>query len=113
MFARCLFLSFLLWLACGGTAGSLPDTNADEQTFYGASLLAPGDYSFDVPGWTNRAYDLHVPAGYSGVALPLVLGLHGGGSDKKTFARQTCRYGDLTSPTCLSALADREGFFVL
>jgi len=66
-----------------------------------------------VPGWRNRDYLLHLPAGYDpGVAYPLVIAFHGGGGQKEGMNGLTCEDGDEASPTCLSAVADAEGFIV-
>lgn len=70
-----------------------------------AAALGPGD-AFDrtlVFDGVERAYDLHVPAGYDGATpVPLVLDLHGFGSNR---AQQRALSG-------LAGLSDAEGFAI-
>lgn len=67
------------------------------------SLLAPGDYRFDLP-WngTPRYYLLHVPPTYHGGQTPLILAFHGGLGSAETMAEN---YG-------WKPKADTEGFLV-
>ena len=76
--------------------------------------LSPGDFVRRVPGWPNRAYLLHIPTTYDcHVPAPVVLALHGGGSNKQVMRALTCPNGDPNNPSCLDNLADREGFIVV
>jgi len=77
------------------------NTFSDYNTF---SYFKPGDYreSISVDG-RSRTYLLHVPSGYKALTpLPLVIAFHGFGGDGKSMA-------ELSK---LSALADKENFFV-
>lgn len=76
-----------------------------------ARALVAGDVgTYSVPDWPDREYTLHVPAGYTGQSLPVILALHGGGGTKEGFDRSTCPGGDPASDGCLAAMADRAGF---
>jgi polyhydroxybutyrate depolymerase len=78
-------------------------------------LVTAPSYGSDIirsmPKWTGRPYKLHIPPKISG-RMPLVLALHGGGGNREAQEKLTCPNGDLNSPKCLSALADRMGFII-
>jgi polyhydroxybutyrate depolymerase len=77
---------------------------------------APGageDVVCRVPGWRDRDYILRLPASYDpGQRYPLIVALHGGGGDKEGANPLTCAGGDESSPTCLTRVAEREGFII-
>ncbi len=76
--------------------------------------LRPGEALRDVPGWEDRPYIVHVPAGYDAARTwPVVLVLHGGGGNAWQMRDFVCPDGDRDSPGCMNALADREGFLVV
>lgn len=73
-----------------------------------------GMHTREVPGWKGRPYDLYIPAQYDPAKpWPVVLALHGGGGNSEHAIKITCPDGDINSPKCLDALADREGFIVV
>lgn len=77
-------------------------------------IIKPGDYTRDLTAWPNRPYDLHVPSGFDASRpIPIVLALHGGGTNSENAAKLTCPNGNLNSSKCLNKLADREGFVVI
>lgn len=79
-----------------------------------ASRTDSGDHLRAVTGWPNRGYLLHVPPGYTCIRpRPVVIALHGGGSNKEAMRLLTCPSGRADDPQCLDALADREGFIVV
>ncbi len=102
-----------------GLFGAMPavasTTERGWQSVYAcASRIMPGDYEREVPGWPNRNYLLHVPPNYNCLRLaPVVIALHGGGSNKEQMRVITCPSGRTDDPGCLDSLADREGFIVI
>ncbi len=81
----------------------------------GPGDAAPGKHlECPVPGHTDRAFDLHVPAGWDGVApLPVIYAFHGGGGNRAAAARVTCPDGDRSNPACLVPMATAAGFAVV
>jgi len=102
-----------------GLFGAMPaDAGTFQRGFQSvyacSSRIMPGDYQREVPGWPNRTYLLHVPANYNCLRpAPVVIALHGGGSNKEQMRLLTCPSGRADDPGCLDALADREGFIVV
>lgn len=77
-------------------------------------LTASGDYACGVPGWDERGYTIHLPSTWSPTtAVPVLLAFHGGAGDREAMQLLTCANGELGDPSCLDALADREGFAVV
>ena len=67
-----------------------------------------------MPGWLDRAFDLHLPATWDGTAeLPLIYVFHGGGGNRHAAARITCPGGDLDHADCLPAKALAAGYAVV
>jgi polyhydroxybutyrate depolymerase len=94
-------LLVLLAVACAARCGDQPPVDA-------------GDHTCAVPGFAGRDYTLHLPPSWrAGTPLPVVLALHGGGGKKEGMGRITCAGGDTSDPSCLDAVADREGFAVV
>ena len=73
----------------------------------------PGDHGCQVPEFADRDFILHIPSGYSGQAMPLVIAMHGAGGNKEGMNPITCPDGNLDSPNCLSKVSDREGFLLV
>jgi polyhydroxybutyrate depolymerase len=104
---RCL-LSSLAALAIAACVVPSPERCAEQ------SLRAGGSVSCEVPGWTDRGYDLHLPIAWDGVTpVPAILLLHGAEGSRKTANRATCPGGDEGSPQCLVAMATAAGFAVI
>jgi len=67
-----------------------------------------------MPGYTDRSFDLYVPQNWDTVsALPLLIGFHGGGGNRRSTERLTCPGGDEASPRCLVAQALSRGYAVV
>lgn len=112
----------VLLAVCPAFAGNLasdfgvatsPGDLADEVPS-GASFDGPGQYERVVPdpAWIDRPYWVNVPESYEKDApLPLIVVLHGSGSNAVEMARTTCRgltSADMPSvqhPTCLHHMA--------
>ena len=78
------------------------------------AVVAGDDRACQTPAWLDRAFDLHVPAGWDGAtALPVVLLFHGGGASRETSNRTTCPGGDEDSPRCFVAEAAARGYAVI
>jgi polyhydroxybutyrate depolymerase len=66
-----------------------------------------------MPGYTDRAFELRIPARWDGSsALPLIVALHGGGGFKASADSVTCPGGDRGDPRCLGNLASDRGYAV-
>lgn len=95
-----------LFIAVGCARAPRVPARTDPDGLRGAS-----EATYSVPGFTDREYILRVPPTYdSARAIPVLFAFHGGGGGKDGFVRSGCPDGDTTSPQCLSAVADREGF---
>ena len=92
-------------------AGAAPE---DAGVDAGPPLGTPGTTTRTLSAWPDRAYDLHIPAGYDGrTPLPLIVVLHGGGGNRSLARKTACPAGDTASPACLDALADARGFITV
>lgn len=60
---------------------------------------------------SGRTYELHLPKHLS-APTPLVVFFHGYSHDPKTMRKVSCANGDLTSPSCADAIADRLGYAI-
>lgn len=98
-----------LLLGIGCTRPQAPGRECDPAT------LSPGaDVVCVVPGGPGRDMLVRLPRGYDATRpTPLVVAMHGGGGQKEGMNPLTCADGDPTSPSCLSNVADREGFIVV
>ena len=65
-----------------------------------------------VPGWTDRDYDLSLPASPRR-PLPVLVVFHGGAGNKDNMRRLACPGGDLASPDCLDRVALAAGMAVV
>jgi polyhydroxybutyrate depolymerase len=100
----------LVLAACSPASGREGTPRAPDA----GHLTGGSDTVWSVPGWPDRDYLLHLPKGYApGTPIPVVLGFHGGGGSKEGFVRTGCPDGDVASPGCLTAIADREGFAIV
>lgn len=96
-----------LALVYGGSGCQL-EPCAGRPVTPGQSLACP------VPGHTDRAFDLELPASWDGSSpLPLLVAFHGGGGNRHGALRVTCPGGDTDSPACLSAQARARGLAVV
>jgi polyhydroxybutyrate depolymerase len=83
--------------------------------FFGSLLASTGqatDIIRTMSEWPGRSYKVHLPKNIS-KKMPLVLALHGGGGNLQWQEKVTCPKGDLVSPKCLSAAAERMGVVVV
>ncbi len=89
----------------------------DASSVHDAAMQGGGpliDQSRTLEAYPDRPYLLHVPNEVAPSApVPIVLALHGGGSNAEGTRRVTCPSGVLASPDCLDAVADREGFAIV
>ncbi len=101
-----LAASLLMSLGCA--VDRAPDKGGPD------ALTGKIDGEFLVPHFDKRSYLLHLPPGYDGeTAIPVVIALHGGGAHNESALRVTCKDGDENDPSCITAVADREGFAVV
>jgi polyhydroxybutyrate depolymerase len=78
------------------------------------ALRGGDDGEYEVPGYPDRGFLVHLPPSYDGTKpIAIVLGLHGGGGKKEGFHRLTCPSGKEDGESCLHRIADREGFAVV
>lgn len=76
--------------------------------------VGPGEHACTVQGFADRDFLLRLPPAYDGVrSLPLIVAMHGAGGSKEGFNVLTCAGGDLSSPSCLSQVTDKEGFVLV
>lgn len=102
-----LMVGLAAWLAACGPPRA-PSRDGED------ALRGPAQGEFSVPGWDKRAYLLHLPSSYDGSApIPVLYALHGGGGKALGALRTTCANGDANDESCLTALAEREGFAVV
>lgn len=98
-------LVLVLVAACG--AGDYDDCPG--------SSIAPGSsHECVVPDWFDRSFELTVPPGWDGrSALPVIVLFHGGGGNRHTSNKTTCKAGDEASTSCLVASAGLRGYAVV
>lgn len=63
--------------------------------------------------FSDRPYEVHVPANYDGGVRPVLLMLHGGGGNRENGWEMSCPGADAGSPECLGNLALTDGFIVV
>lgn len=67
-----------------------------------------------MPGYTDRAFDLELPASWDGAApLPLIVAFHGGGGRRESAETVSCPGGDASHAACLGNAARARGFAVV
>jgi len=100
-----------LWLAAI-IAIALAGCGLDYASDCATVDLGAGDSAeCTMPGYTDRAFDVRVPAGWDGSSpLPLIVALHGGGAYKGAGETVTCPGGDRSDPLCLGNLAVARGY---
>jgi len=65
-------------------------------------------------GYTDRAFDLHVPESWDGSSvLPVIVALHGGGGYKGAAETVSCPDGDRSDPRCLANVASARGYAIV
>jgi polyhydroxybutyrate depolymerase len=100
-------------VACAGEAARIPDKDGDEA-LDGAVHARFAVVDPDHQDWRDRSFVLHLPPGYDGGALPVVVDFHGGGGDADGAFVLTCDGGGtFNNASCLAAKADEEGFAVV
>jgi polyhydroxybutyrate depolymerase len=73
-----------------------------------------GTMTREVPGWSDRAYQVHVPASYDRAhPAPVVVVLHGHGDNADRERRQVSPGGNVGDPHSLDSIAEREGFVLV
>jgi polyhydroxybutyrate depolymerase len=106
---------------CSSTAGPAP-SGQGEPTWRATTTACatPGVIgTCNVPGWTGRPYRVFIPSrAVVSAPQPIVLMFHGGGGNATGTLSITCppnavNQPDLTSPSCLQQLAEREGFVLV
>ncbi len=107
-------LALLVVLAgCSSEQPRIPDKDGDD------ALDGGGDHRFAVhdpahQNWRDRSFLLHLPTDYDkDDAIPVVVVFHGGGGDAAAALKLTCSLGGDLDPSCLTRLADDEGFAVV
>ena len=103
----------ILWaVAVAASASGCRHVSADDCRTSRPS--AAGEYACTVAGYADRDFLLRLPPTFDGVrSLPLIIALHGASGSKEGFNALTCEGGDASSPSCLSQVADREGFILV
>ena len=97
-------LALVAWCALSACALPLaPDKDGPD------ALTGGTEKEFAVPGFEKRGFIVHLPPGYDGTPIPLVLALHGGGGSSESARKVTCNEGK----DCLTDVADRENFAVV
>jgi polyhydroxybutyrate depolymerase len=100
-------------LACGG-AGSDPAPAPVATCRVGALPSGATSTTLAVAGWSDRDYDIQVPASYRcGQPIAVVIAFHGGGGNKANMRQTACPGGDLTSVGCIDRIALAAGMAVV
>lgn len=99
---------------CGGEQPRIPDKGGDD------ALAGAVDARFAVhdpphQNWRDRSFLLHLPPSYDPAeAIPVVVVFHGGGGNADSAFSLTCHGGGgAFDGSCITALADAEGFAVV
>ena len=103
---RALVLVPLLLL--GATDACLHVLDRCEAPAAGATLECP------LPGWFDRAFDLHVPRTWDGkTPLRVIVAFHGGGGNRASAEIVTCPDGVVGGARCLPQQATEAGYLVI
>ena len=100
-------------VGCGGGGGDDPPPPV---AVCRAGELPDGAASgtFAVAGWTDRGYDLQLPATHRcGQPIALAIVFHGGGGNKAIGQATTCPNGDTASASCIDRVALASGMAVV
>jgi polyhydroxybutyrate depolymerase len=95
-----------------GPPPRIPDKDGDAPLAAGST----GRFIVDDPkhqDWRDRSFLVHVPKGYDGDAIPVVIVIHGGGGNAEGGLALTCPGGNSWDAACLVNKADKEGFAVV
>jgi polyhydroxybutyrate depolymerase len=102
-------------LACGGGGSDPADPTPPVATCRaGAFASGAASATVSVAGWSNRDYDIQVPASYRcGQPIAVAIVFHGGGGNKAVMRQTACPAGDLTSAGCIDKIALAAGMAIV
>lgn len=110
---RAAFAAAFLWVG-GLLSAASGCRHVDADDCQKSRPTTAGEYACTVPGFADRDFLLRLPSAFDGTrSLPLIVAMHGASGSKEGFNGLTCAGGDSKSPSCLSQVADKEGFVLV